>query len=149
MKSILKELRKQSKKSANEIAQQIGVTRGFYHKLENLTQVASEERLKQLAEVFGVSTRILLRDYALNRAYMNASNHWIGKIKIKDSSAIEAFKKEFLLERYKLSEDEIINKFINFITIEIRDSLTRELNNENDKSKFLRLYILEKLKPKS
>jgi len=147
MKSILKDTRKKNKKSGNEIALALGVTRGYYHKLENLTEIPSEKRLIKLAEIFNIHPDVLLRDYELNRAYMNASNNWIGKIKIKDMSAIEAFKKEHLFDRYKLSDEEVITKFINFIALEIRDSLIKELKSEEEKSNFLRYYILDKLRP--
>ena len=137
----LKSLRKNKNLTAEDVAKQLGITRGYYSHLENGTRDFTEELIDKTAEVLDVKRAEVAEIAKQNKANNVMHKSWIFNIHIDGKPLLNAFGE--YLEQKKLinvSNNDIVNELSKFITYRIEYSVREELNNEE-----IIDYIIRKL----
>lgn len=145
MSNYLKKLRKSKHIQTSDMKEKIGISQSYYSHIENGTRLPPKEVLEKIAKLFDVSPAVLKRELDKNRPQLVAAMNWIWKIKIKDKSVIDAFKKEKFLHRGTPNKEELISNFIKFVEFNIGDSIRNELKRKINGEKHLEQYLLDKL----
>lgn len=139
----IKSVRNMQKLTTEDMARQLGISRGYYSHLENGTRPFTEELISKVSRILNLDEEVVI-EFATEAERMNATpNSWVMKIKIDNKPWLEALKNDFVFLPLsnKSNEEEIIDRAVKFISYRIEHSLRQE-TTENLQ---LRNYIIAKL----
>ena len=112
----LKNQRQKHKLTTEDMARQLGISRGYYSHLENGTRPFTEELISKVSRVLNLDEEVVI-EFAKEAEKKNATpNSWVMKIKIDSKPWLEALKNDFVFLPLsdKINEEEIIDRAVLF-----------------------------------
>jgi len=127
----LKAIRKQKGLTTTQVANELGLSQGYYSQLENGRRVFDKEQIAQLAKILGSDPTDIRSSVIRTAEDGRLMRHWLTSMPIDGMPALQAFRREYRGKGFR-DAAEVRKKFESFLLRRMPSEIKRELSSDKE-----------------